>query len=275
MIRRMLDQGFRVAIAALAMFAATAAAGHEFWMLPDKFEAPAGATVSLTLSVGENFVGDRVAFSQPLLAAFHRYTSTGKADLRPRVAANGPVGELTVSLPRAGTHLLAIDTHPSEIILAAEKFNAYLHDEGLDFIIEARQAAGTADSPGRERYRRNIKTLVQAGAGDATFSRRTGQRLEIVPLTDPQQHAGGRPMAFQVLFEGRPLPGALVKFWRRQDRPALPIKQIANAQGKVTVTPPQPGVWMASVVHMIPATGTRDHDWDSFWGNLTFALPSR
>jgi hypothetical protein len=31
---------------------------------------------------------------------------------------------------------------------------------------------------------------------------------------------------------------------------------------------------MVSVVHMIPARGVANADWDSFWGNLTFALPA-
>jgi hypothetical protein len=26
---------------------------------------------------------------------------------------------------------------------------------------------------------------------------------------------------------------------------------------------------------MIPASGAPDHDWDSYWGNLTFAVPQR
>ena len=46
-----------------------------------------------------------------------------------------------------------------------------------------------------------------------------------------------------------------------------------DAEGRVTVTPPWAGTWMASVVHMVPATDSPNHDWDSHWGNLTFALP--
>lgn len=262
----------RWTIASLAFFA-SAATAHEFWMLPSSFNAAVGGSISLSLNVGEYFAGERVAISQALLAEFRHHGSGSNSDLRPRVPAN-PVGELVVGNLKAGTHLLAMDTQPSHIVLPADKFHSYLHEEGLDFIIKAREAAGTAASPGRERYRRNVKTLLQAGSpSDATYSLRTGQKIEILPMADPLRHSAGRNIAFQVLFEGRPLAGALVKFWHRRNGQTLMIRTVTNAEGTVTATPPWPGVWMVSVVHMIPASDSREHDWDSFWGNLTFALP--
>ena len=36
---------------------------------------------------------------------------------------------------------------------------------------------------------------------------------------------------------------------------------------------PVDGGWMLSVVHMIPVADSTEVDWDSYWGNLSFALP--
>lgn len=263
----------KTSIALWLLLAASAAAGHEFWLLPDQFRLQPGTnTVSLTLSVGENFQGERVAFSQPLVAEFLHVAGRRKVDLRPAVKPKAREA-FALDLRASGTHVLALTTHPSELVLPAEQFHAYLREEGLDRIIRARAAAGQADTPGRERYRRTIKTLLQGGqAGDGSHSTRVGQKLEIVPLSDPSQHGAGDELAFQVLFDGRPLVDALVKFWHRGDERTRVVRTVTNQQGSVRLAPDAAGVWMASVVHMVPAIDSPRHDWDSYWGNLTFEL---
>ncbi|MRD47827.1 DUF4198 domain-containing protein [Caenimonas koreensis DSM 17982] len=264
----------------LASLAACAASAHEFWLLPDRFNAPVGSTVRLRMFVGEQFAGEQIGFYRALVARAHHYSATRDVDLT-STAPDVPVGDFAVALREPGTHLLAIDSQPSQIELEAGRFYAYLHDEGLDFVNEARAAAGKAAAPGRERYRRNIKTLVTAGgpgasgtAADQTFARVTGQRLEIVPLSDPQRGGVGRDLAFRVLWEGKPLPNALVKFWQRSGAQSLLIRVVTDARGQATYTPPLAGTWMVSVVHMVPVTDSPDVDWDSYWGNLTFSLPA-
>jgi hypothetical protein len=47
----------------VALLGATGSQAHEFWVLPHAFQLPAaGPGVSLTLTVGENFAGEPVAF---------------------------------------------------------------------------------------------------------------------------------------------------------------------------------------------------------------------
>lgn len=255
---------------------ATIAAAHEFWMLPKAFVLPPGSATELSLAVGENFVGEPVAFSPALVAALRQYAAGQSADLRARVPARAPAPALALPLQQPGTHLVAFDTHPSQVVLAADKFHAYLHEEGLDFVIRQREAAGTAARPARERFRRNVKTLLQVGdKPDDTFAVRTGQRLELAPLANPYSLAPGDDLGFQVLFDGKPLANALVKAWHRRGAQTVIIRTVTDAQGRVAVTLPWAGSWMLSVVHMVPVTDSKEHDWDSFWGNLTFALPAR
>ena len=103
--------------------------------------APGGVTL-LSLTVGKYFQGDQVAFTAPLVAALRQYSLGQIADLRGRVPANRQLAALPVVLPQAGTHLIALDTQPSQVVLSADKFHAYLHEEGLDFIIKRREASG-------------------------------------------------------------------------------------------------------------------------------------
>lgn len=244
-------------------------------MLPSRFDPPPGTSVSLSLHVGEQFIGERSGFHRAFVANLRRYGPAGATDLVGLVPTS-TVGDLAIPIPGAASYLVALDTNPSEVVLSADKFHAYLHEEGLDFIIRARDTAGTATMPGRERYRRHVKTVVQSGrAAGSLHTMLTGQKLEIVPLSAPSLQRPGQDMRFQVLFEGKPLARALLKLWHKRGTQTLQIRSLTAADGRSTVSLPWPGTWMASVVHMVPAESVPNIDWESHWGNITFRIPPR
>ena len=268
-----------------ALLTGHGAQAHEYWFEPLVTPLAAGDTARLDIRVGEFFVGEAMGFGAAQTVAFRQYSAAGVKDLRSLLPppSRGAVATLNLPLPAPGSYLLAFDSQPSQISLPAGTFHAYLHDEGLDFIKTQREAAGNADKPGRERYRRHIKTLLKAGSAanvvpaaaatpDMTYATRTGQRLEIVPLNDPLLMRRGDALGLQVLFDNQPLAGALLKAWHRQSSQTLIIRAITTADGKATVNLPYEGGWMVSVVHMVPAVGAKDLDWDSLWGNLSFNL---
>ena len=273
--------------------AAPAAHAHEFWMNPAPNPLQAGDTARLTLEVGEYFRGEVLPFVSAQTLALRGYSASGVRDLAPILSLRATLPVLSLALPAAGTQMVIFDSQPSFISLPADTFHAYLHDEGLDAIKAMRVAAGTATQPGRERYRRYVKTLVRAVAAtqaapgqvaapvakDMTYAVRTGQRLELVPLSDPLTLAPGEALGVQVLFDGAPLAGALVKAWHKggplpgvRDGQTLIIRAITSADGQATVHLPYAGPWMVSVVHMVPVAGVKDIDWDSLWGNLSFSV---
>lgn len=261
-----------VAAVLLPLVLALPAAAHEFWMTAEPFSAARNVPVAVTLNVGEQFSGDVVPFSARQAAMLKLYNAQGEHDLRPQLpGAQAP--QVQIAFPDAGTQMLAFDSYPNHIELSPGKFHAYLHDEGLDAIIRARERSGRAASPGRERYRRNIKTLVRvAGDSDGTYAKRTGQALEIVPEADPLVLVPGGMLPLALYFNGKPLADALLKAWHRQDGRTLTIRTRTDADGKASFVLPFAGTWMISAVHMVPAKGAPDADWDSFWANLTFDL---
>lgn len=271
----------RIATAALALSVSTLAVAHEFWLWPSPFTVPVGGTTTLAMYVGEYFTGEQVAFTSGHAASIQVHAKGAQInlrDLRQRVRLHAEQSVLQLTFPHAGTHVLAFDSAPSVITLTADKFHAYLHDEGLDAVIRQREQDGTAATPGRERYRRNAKTLLQVGQvgkSDRGYAARTGQRLDIVPLADPLTAAPGDTLGFRLLFDDKPLAGVLVKAWYRKNGQTLTIRVRSDAEGKVRLTLPYAGPWMVSTVHMIPATDGLDVDWDSFWGNLTFEIPAK
>ena len=266
----------------LALCAGAPLHAHEYWFKPLPNPLPLGSTAPLVLEVGEYFEGELVGFSAPKAAVFQRLTATGRQDLRTLLPLRQPVANVALALNTPGTHLVAFDSQPINLELPAEKFHAYLHEEGLDFVRRQREAAGVDHTPGRERFRRHIKTLIQvspaAGTPDstpttATYAQRVGQRLEVMPLNNPLTLQPGNALGVQVLFDDQPLAGALVRAWHKRDGQTLIIRATTTPAGGVTFNLPYAGAWMVSVVHMVPAVGVPGIDWDSLWGNLTFSVP--
>lgn len=253
---------------------------HEFWFAPIPSPQTAGDSVTLRLEVGESFTGEPAGFSIPSTHALRHFASNFQEDLRPFLPRETLEAEVALDLDAPGTHLLVYDSAPLRITLEAEKFHAYLQDEGLDFVKTQREQAGTANQSARERYRRNIKTLIEVGplphterALDPTYATQVGQRLEIMPLRNPLTMAAGDALPLAIVFDGKPLVGALVKAWHKHNGQLLVIRATTSPQGQVAFHLPYTGDWMVSVVHMIPVQDADDGvDWDSFWGNLTFHI---
>ena len=260
---------------------------HEFWLTPVSVPMVAGDTARLTLRVGEYFDGELIGFSAPQTQDLRHYTASGNIDLRP-LLQDIPAPALLVALPAAGSHMIIFNSQPNTISLPADAFHAYLHDEGLDFIKTQRETAGTASMPGRERYRRFVKTLISVaprpGAAPASASAikpdttsliATGQQLEIVPTNNPLAMLPGDVLGVRVMFDGRPLNNALLKAWHRRGGQTLIIRSKTAADGSASFDLPYAGPWMISVVHMVPAADVKEIDWDSLWSNLSFNLPGR
>ena len=209
---------------------------HEFWIEPIAAPLAADGAARFSLKVGEQYEGDLVGVSRETTAGLRHYSGSGVVDLKPKLPTT-PAANFTVALTTPGTHLVAFESEANTITLSADSFHAYLHDEGLDFIKARRVAAGTASQPGRERYRRFVKTLVSVppAAGpnvDATtFAQKTNQQLELLPLNNPLLLAPGGTLRVRVDFEGQPLAGALVKAWHRQNNQTLIIRTTTAADG--------------------------------------------
>lgn len=252
------------------------AAAHEFWMTATPFSPAVGGTSLMELHVGQNLDGELIGFSSEFTAALKRYTINGTEDLRQSILTKQVIAGVNIGFKTPGTHVVTMDSIANFVTLSGDKFHAYLHDEGLDFIIDKRVNDGTAATPSRERYHRNVKSILRVGdKSDATFGVRTGQRLEIVPLENLLDKPKGSTLNFKLYFDQKPLAGALIKAWHQHDNQIMIIKARSTDEGDVALTLPYAGPWMLSVVHMIPVTDSPDVDWDSYWGNLTFEMSAR
>lgn len=258
-----------VAGCAASLLSASEALAHDFWIEPSTFRPPAGMTVSVRLYVGQNFVGDPVPrLSQNIAQFFIRQNgediSIGGAD---RI---DPAGILRAEGRETG--VIGYRSVGSSSELPPGRFEDYLRQHGLDAVLKERGKRGERAKPGRERFYRYAKALLTGPHPSAAATAPIGFAYEIVPNADPTAICG--PLRARVLYNGKPLAGALVEALLRSD-PSVRQTTRSDAQGGFTFTLPRDGVWLIKSVHMVRAGYFADADWDSLWASLTFETPAQ
>ncbi|HBL28340.1 MAG TPA: hypothetical protein DD490_16015 [Acidobacteria bacterium] len=250
-----------------ALLTAPALRAHDFWIEPSRFVFTPGGRLAVGLRVGEAFRGDPV----PRMAArIERFAAVGPGGeiALPGVEGADPAGWAT--LPAPGTWLLAYDSNHAVVELEGPKFEAYLHEEGLEKISRLRAGRGATAAPSREIYSRCAKALVRSPGGPSEgFDRVLGLPLELVPEASPTEIAAGGELPIRLLLRGEPLAGALVVAVPRQ-APEARVSGRTDAQGRVRLRLDRPADWLIKAVEMEPAAGS-GADWESFWASLTFS----
>jgi uncharacterized GH25 family protein len=260
-----------VAIAATA----TAAHAHDYWLLPAQLVLPGDGEVAISQYVGEDFVAhDERALKRarfPRLVHLHAGASEDLA----ASAVDGAKPMLRVSMRGGGGHLIVADRNASNIEMAPGKFETYLEHEGLGAIVKERALLGESQKPGRERYTRYLKALVQVGgARDETYGARVGQRIEIVPEANPVFVEPGGVLPVVIWFDGAPVAGVRVEAFSRDAADAAHVRAASyttDAAGRIRVAIDRRGAWLLRLTHMVRCAGCADADWESFWGAYTFA----
>jgi len=152
-------------VMAIALLTAPLAA-HDMWIEPTTFFPELGQIVSLRLRVGQDLLGDPLLLDPALVKQFVVMDVGGS---RPVVRRDGrdPAGLVRVAAP--GALVVGYESNPSAIQMAADKFNQYLKEEGLD-AVSATRASRTVTP--RVRSRRCMAS--SSGSSSRCF---TGSRM--------------------------------------------------------------------------------------------------
>lgn len=244
---------------------ATAASAHDFWLEPSTFHPRLGESVTVSLRVGQDFIGDVVPRSAQLIDTFV-VRERGAEHPVNGFEGQDPAGYLRFDQP--GLAIVGYRSKPYPLELPAPKFEEFLHTEGFDAILAQRRARNESQKPDHERFFRYAKALLVSGDGDDRgFDKPLGFRYELIPETSP---ATANHLIVRALFENKPLAGALVTAIE-QDHPDVRFSARTDRQGRVTFDLPRGGVWLVKSVHMIAAPPGSGVDWESLWASLTFA----
>lgn len=264
----------------LVVAAAAAAApplfAHDLYMMPEQFVLPSGAgTLRVVFQNGDEFPEASSPVKPERLRDTRLLSHSGKAQFE-NLAAEAKRTTATVRVPGAGLAILTARTLPSFIELDAAKFHSYLEHENLTSAIQWRATHGEKTKPGRERYSKYVKALVQAGGKTDTYYReRTGLTIEIIPEADPYSLAPGATLPVQVLFRGVPAAGVAVESaWLENGKAKLEVMGRTDANGRVRIAVKAPGPHRLHAIVMERCAEPKAADWESFWASLTFAIPN-
>jgi uncharacterized GH25 family protein len=257
----------------VALSLAGTAAAHDFWLQPRSWRAVPGVAMPISFEVGHGDARERWAAGADKLASLREHSRAGTVDLRRLFRPGGAQPHLTRTFRREGLHIVSMVSGDSVSNLPAIRFNNYLREEGLTPAIVARARAQRTNASGREHYSRRAKALIQVGrrtsTDDVLATRPIGLTLEVVPLLNPYSPLPNHVLPLQILFEGRPLAGALVKLTLLESD-ARPLQtRRSDTRGRVNFKLPKDGSWLVNVV-WTKATTSRDVDFQTTFSSLTF-----
>lgn len=263
-------------VAAAVIFFATPALAHDFWIQPAQFQVATNAPLRATFQVGHGALRERWNNNDRIIMLGDFFAGRRSDRLRD-LQSKGDV-DLVTRLAPDGLHILGMQTTHSTSELPAIRFNDYVKEEGLALIMSSRQRTGRTGTPGRERYSRRAKALVQVGAqtgsnqGNAT--RPIGLKLEIVPDRNPYALDASRILPVHVLYNGRRLPNATVKLTNLANDEKPVAIAITDRLGRARFRVPARGNWLLNVVWGEPVAGDKRVEFDTTFSSMTFGYPS-
>lgn len=243
---------------------------HEYWFEPETFFPAPKAKIAVHLYVGDGLVKDREerVYETKKTDMFQLFSTFKTWNLKTSLT-EGQMPIYEFSADKSGNYLLAMERNWSYITLEPQKFEDYLVEDGMEYISKEREKLGESSKPGRERYSRYIKTLLQVGDKRTdVYKKKLGMKLEIMPLENPYSKKVGDTLSFQVLFDGKPLVGKTV-FANNRDSETQ--KMTTDKDGKFSMKIEKKGLWLARLVYMQRcAKDCGEADWESFWGAFSF-----
>jgi uncharacterized GH25 family protein len=235
---------------------------------PDAFWLTPPAALSVSLQVGDRSSRQQSPIPPQRITRFDAIGPKGDSvDLRSGAAR----------LDQSGAYLVALETdNAAHSRQSAARFNEYLEWEGLTPALEYRTRTHQMHVDGFERYSRAAKSLVLVGRHNRLAQRHVtqplGLKLVIVPQVSP--YADPQPARFpvRVLYEGRPLAGALVKLMNLAEDLTGANENVTDAAGIATFSMPTHGTWLVSVVWTRRLDDAADADYDTTFSSLTFGF---
>lgn len=262
----------RAFVVLLALGLARASLAHDFWIEPKVYRAPSPVAIDFSLKVGFAAEVDELPWRDNhcercvLVSGDQEFAVFGAAESVPA---------LRLDLASTGTWTVGYRSFDRFVELEAEKFEAYLAEEGLERIREERAARGESRRGAKEQYSRCAKALVRIGPPEG-FDRPgpapIGQPLELIAEIDPYTLGKDTKLPVQLRLRGRPLAGALVEAVRADDHHRV-LAARSDAEGRVEFAL-EPGPWRICAVHMERAPRGPTADWRSLWATLTFERPA-
>ncbi len=249
------------------------ASAHDFCLLPGAPTADPGSPFDLAMQVAETFPGEAVPWRTGKIVSMSLFDARGRTEIASPPLEGDPA-RARLELRAPGTAIVTLVTDASYIELPAAEFDAYLEHDGHTAALETRRQSGKPDIPGRERYTRHVKTILNAGGPSASVAlTRAGMMLEIVPQAVLEGLAPGGTLPVRVFFKDAPCADTPIcathEGWQGGHDTYAWCGRLDGA-GRALVPITAGGWQMIRASKMVPVKGDPKADWHSYWTTLTF-----
>ena len=197
-------------VAAALLVAASTAAAHDFWLVPNAFVISRGGALEVSARTSSRFPTSESAVSPDRVSSARLISATGSVPITDLTVANKSL-RLRHRPDADGQYVIAVALAARESRTTPERLQRYIALEGAPALAARYQQDGAyprVDSV-TQVASKYAKTIVEVGRGEAVaFSRPAGHPLEIIPLNDARHLRAGDSLQVQVMYRGKPLPGA-------------------------------------------------------------------
>lgn len=265
----------------------SAAAAHDFWIIPDAFAVPSGASVSMQGQTSSLFPTS-VSAVTPDRIVEARVLIVNQSVSVPDASVSGTSLRLAYKPTSTGQHVIGVQLAPRSVRETPASFRRYLDLEGAPEARQRYEREGKLPPIGGDsitrRYAKYAKTFVEVGKGPRAFSHVVGHPLEMIPLSDPGSLTVGDTLRFRVMLLGRPLSGAKLHAGsippgasltdtsaaRRAAAADLSVSTDSSGFGTLVLT--RMGTWNLRTIQIVPAVTGSGADWDVHWATMTFSV---
>jgi uncharacterized GH25 family protein len=241
---------------------------HDFWIEPSTFRPEVGERMSVALRVGQKVQGDPMPRIPTLIERFVLVSAKSESNIL-GMPGSDPAGVVLVNAP--GLQWLAYQSNPYPVSLDAKKFEDYLKEEGLERVIATRAKKGQSNAPGRERFYRCAKALLDVAGAPTSAETALQFTLELIPRKNPYALHAGDKLPVMLLYRGKPLANVLIVAMNKAE-PVNAVRARTDAKGHATLPIARTGFWLVKAVHMEAAPPEAGVDWESWWASMTFEL---
>ncbi|MFQ5430815.1 MAG: DUF4198 domain-containing protein [Phycisphaerae bacterium] len=253
------------------------AAAHDSWLIADQHRINNGDEVWLSFVTGEIFpFGDGPTDIKRVAQFVDR---TGKETMPiPGLAPEDEALSVRIPIHDGGIHVIGLSLKPRLIELDTRAFEHYLKEERAEKALALRRQSGET-GPAVERYTKFAKTIIEvepADPDDTGYQAPLGQRLEIIPLSNPLRWQAKSRAQFQVLLDGHPWPNVPVSAGHEGlGKHEYVTRTRTDANGVAVVALERPGHWFVRAHLIRRSTGLAAYGWESFWSSFTFTVRGR
>lgn len=265
----------RLALAGAALLLAAAPlAAHDLFVVPERFQLPAGRPLRVALVNGTFALSENVVARERIRAILVAAGDTAAVAAPTAWSERGETTFVDLPAPPEGTIALGVSLHPATIELAGEDFDAYLVEEGLEEARLERARLGIAADSARERYAKHAKAILRIGDGGGEgWAEVLGFPAELVPLADPSALSPGDTLRLRLLVDGAPAAGQTLhagwKAPRDGVRTAAPVR--TDTAGVAAIPIAGAGRWFVTSIHL-ERSSEPELDYESEWATLTFEV---